>query len=86
MLIIIILLIIGVLFVTIDLGWTYNSCPDPQVIYKFVPRTFAENQDNPIPLDDILGKMFTEPTPWVAQFNKNIKIKKINDEFVSQSF
>ena len=82
--ILIIILITAILFVTIDVTKTYNSSPPPQTIYKFIPRSFAENQANPVPLDAIFGKMFNNATPWVASFGKDIKQHKINDFFVSQ--
>jgi hypothetical protein len=83
--IVILLFIIAILFITIDLGWTYNQCPEPKIIYKFIPRTFAENEENPIPLDDIFKKMFSEPTPWIGSFGIDSKKKKINDMYISQS-
>lgn len=82
--VILIILVIGLLLITLDLGWTYNSCPEQQIIYKFIPRSFSENQDNPVPLDDLFGKMFSDATPWIASFNTNILPKKINDLFISQ--
>ncbi len=78
-LIIIAILFVGMLLVSISIANSYNACPAPSVVYKFIPRSFAENQDNPVPLDDILGKMFTEPSPWVAQFNSNYKLKGIRE-------
>ncbi len=72
-----ILLIVGLLALTIDLGWTYNKCPPQKVVYKFVPKTFAEEQMNMEPMTDLFGKMFNDPSPWVASFNDNIKNKRL---------
>ena len=52
-----IIFIIGLLFVIINLVKTYNPCPAPKVIYRYVPRTFIEEQENPVPLDDIFYAM-----------------------------
>lgn len=42
----------------------YNSfqkseCPKPEVIYKLVPRSFSEEQENPVLVSDLFSKMFS---------------------------
>lgn len=37
----------------------------PRVEYKFIPRTFKEEQENPVRVSDVFSGMFSEPSPWV---------------------
>lgn len=86
--IITLLLFIGILFTVIDMvkidaGLTKK---EPKVIYKYIPRTFEEEQQDPIPVSDIFETMFSQPSPWVNSI-KTYDIKKqenINSYFVSQ--
>jgi len=58
--------IVGLILVTISLTKTYTQCEPNKTIYRFVPRTFIEQQENPVPLDDIFYDMFNAETPYVA--------------------
>lgn len=58
--------LIGLILVTISLTKTYNRCEPTKTVYRYVPRTFIEDQENPIPLDDIFYDMFNNPSPYVA--------------------
>ena len=60
------LFIIGVMMIAIAIVRAYNNCEPPKTIYRYIPRTFIEDQENPVPLDDIFYNMFNNPTPWVA--------------------
>lgn len=42
-----------------------KTCPKPYTEYRYVPRTFKEQQDNPVPLEDIFDSMFAKPSPWM---------------------
>jgi hypothetical protein len=79
---------IGLLLVLIDLIRTYNAPPPQKVIYRYVPRTFIEEQENPVPLDDIFYDMFNNPTPWVASVDierkKNDIGENLNRYYISQ--
>lgn len=57
-LIVIILLTVGIYFILKGL----LRCPPPQVVteYKFVPRTFKEEQENPVSIVNLFDKMFQE--------------------------
>ena len=36
----------------------------PRVEYRFVPRTFKEEAENPVKISDIFSDMFSLPSPW----------------------
>jgi hypothetical protein len=44
---------------------TMTKCPKPYIEYRYVPRSFKDEQDEPVPLDDIFNKMFAKPSPWM---------------------
>lgn len=46
-----------------------KKCPPPKVEYRYVPRTFQEEQDNPARVTEIYQTMFHEPTPWIRDFS-----------------
>ena len=44
---------------------TMRKCPKPYIEYRYVPRSFKDEQDEPVPIDDIFNKMFAKPSPWM---------------------
>lgn len=64
-LIIIILTILGIILVSVNLTQMYFSCPPTKILYRFIPRTFKEEQDSPVPVSEIFEDMFKLPSPWV---------------------
>lgn len=44
---------------------TLKKCPKPIIEYKYITRTFNEEQNEPIPLDNIFNRMFAYPSPWM---------------------
>lgn len=83
-----IIFIIGILLVIISLARAYNRCPPPRTIYRYVPRTFIEEQENPVPLDDVFYAMFNEPSPWIASVDVERRKRDIGENlnrfYVSQ--
>tara|TARA_B100001248_G_scaffold117146_1_gene87608 strand:+ start:360 stop:608 length:249 start_codon:yes stop_codon:yes gene_type:complete len=73
-----ILFIISIIFITIDMTKSTFKCEKKQTEYKYVPRTFKEEQESPVPIDDIFGSMFNNPSPWVGSFVEPDANKKIN--------
>jgi len=80
--------IIGLLLVMIAVVRAYNQCEPSKIIYRYIPRTFVEEQENPVPLDDIFYTMFNNPTPWVASVDierkKNDIGENLNRYYVTQ--
>lgn len=65
-----------------------NNCqPQTKVIYKYIPRTFEEEQNYPVLPSEIFSAMFTQPSPWVASLHSynDRKVGEVNKYFVSQS-
>ncbi len=62
-----------------------KKCAPPIVEYRYISRTFKQEQDNPAKASQIFSKMFEEPTPWVAGTSLSSNKKAINDYFISQT-
>ena len=60
----IIIIFIGAILITIGYQKTKCVC-DKNVEYKFVPRTFQEEQELPIKPSEIFKSMFDEPSPYM---------------------
>ena len=56
---------IGVIFITIGYVKTNMKCPPPVVQFKYIPKTFEEEQNTSFPITNIFGKMFKEDSPWI---------------------
>ena len=44
---------------------TLAKCPAPVTEYRYIPRTFKDEQNERIPIEDIFGKMFGNVSPWM---------------------
>ena len=77
-LIIFILLIAGIL-ITIDITKMYYKCPLDKIEYRYIPRSFNDEQDNLVPIKSIFGKMFENPSPWVNSFTDNSNLVSNRD-------
>lgn len=67
--ILIVIAIMSIILIIVDITRTYYKCPANKVIYKFVPRTFKEEQENPVPITEIVNNLLEGQEPWVGSFN-----------------
>lgn len=83
----IVLLFFGLFFIIITLIKETFRCNKQKVIYKYIPRTFKEEQSSPIMVSDIFKKMFSLPSPWINSISAydDREQEKINRYFISQS-
>ena len=74
-----ILWIVAVVFMVIGYINQIKTCPPPVVEYRYIPRTFKEEQENPAKVSEIFNNMFEEPSAWIGgfKFNGGDKSKKI---------
>jgi hypothetical protein len=83
--IVLVLFLIGIIFIIIEITKTYNECPKTKIEYRYMPRTFKEEQDSPVPINDVYDTMFQQASPWVGSFTKQENIKTLRDQnYVSQ--
>jgi hypothetical protein len=59
------LLFIGLILIVAGYIQSNQRCPPPVVVYRYIPRTFDEEQDNPLPLMSIFGSMFEQPDEFM---------------------
>lgn len=62
---IIFIIIVCSIFSLIEIGKLMKKCPEEQIIYKYIPRTFEEESNNPINIEDLFKSMFNESSPWM---------------------
>lgn len=76
----------GLLLMIIGLTRNSVSCPQQQIIYRYIPRTFEEEQEAPVYPSEIFKTMFTQQSPWIGSINDIDTRKKesINKYFISQ--
>jgi hypothetical protein len=77
------IILLGVYFlIQEEVGLTDRN----KVIYKYIPRTLAEDEESPIYVSEIFKSMFTQPSVWIDSINENSlrKTNDINKYFVSQ--
>ena len=61
---IIILFILGIILITVGYVKENSNCPPPLVQFRYIPKTFNEEQNIHQPLVSIYGNMFKDPSPW----------------------
>ena len=42
-----------------------RQIPKERIVYRYIPRTFDEEQQNPVKVSHIFSKMFQESSPWI---------------------
>jgi hypothetical protein len=65
---------------------TMKSCEE-KIIYKYIPRTLSEKQENPQFVSQIFKSMFTQPSVWINYSDENWQRKQepLNRYVISQS-
>lgn len=64
----------------------YKKCNEKITEYRYIPRTFKEDQDQPVKPSEIFNVMFTQASPWLASISEldNVQVEKVNKFFISQ--
>lgn len=79
-----ILFFTAVISIVYSLTKAYNQCPEPKIEYKYIKRTFNQEQDNPVAIKKIFGTMFDQPSPWVGYTDRDLTEASVNDYNISQ--
>ena len=83
-----VIIFIGILFVTIEVVRVQVGLIEqkPKIEYRYIPRTFEEEQLDPVYVSEIFETMFSQPSPWILSVREYDKRKqeKINAYFVNQ--
>lgn len=85
---ILIIIILGIILInkSISKEQVIIKETSPRVEYRYLPRTFAEEQMEPVYPSEIFETMFSQPSPWLLSIRNydQRKQEKINAYFVSQ--
>lgn len=58
------ILLVGAVIAMIGASRQTAAPAPPRVEYRFVPRTFREEQEAPVKVSHLFAPMFTQPNPW----------------------
>ena len=85
---IILIIFAGLLFIAVDLVRVKAGLVEktPDIVYRFVPRTFEEEQMYPVYPSEIFETLFSQPSPWIVTTREYDRRKQedINAYFVTQ--
>jgi len=76
--IIILIFIIGVIMVLVGYTRQYSICPNPRIEYRYIPRTFYDEQLSSENVLKQFSSMFEDTNPWVK--DRNIKQTEQSDK------
>ena len=82
----VICIIIGIICITINLVRLNMPYPETKIVYKYIPKTFEDEQDHPQYASELFKSMFTQQSPWinsVMDYDRR-KEESINKYYVSQ--
>jgi hypothetical protein len=57
----------GIMAIVIGYINSIKSCPEPKIEYRYIPRTFEEEQNDPVKASKLFKTMFDDPSPWVGE-------------------
>lgn len=84
--VLILLLLCGIMLIIYEFAKSDRTCPRQKVIYRYIPRTFEEEQNEPVYVSEIFQSLFSSPTEFVRgigsyNYRKN---ERVNDFYISQ--
>lgn len=63
--IILLLFIIGIIFIAVGYYKDNQQCPPPIVQFRYVPKTFSQEQDVEEPILSTFSSMFKDNSAWM---------------------
>ena len=76
--VIIIIFIIGIVFIVTGYMENFKQCPLPKIEYRYIPRSFYEEQVSPVDLKKTYSDMFNSPSTW-STYPFNDKLGNYNN-------
>lgn len=90
-LILFVFLFVGMVFIMVGYLRAQQNCAPPRVEYKFIPRTFIEEQESPVSVTDIFASMFYDSNNFINHESSKLlppptmQQKQMNKFFISQN-
>lgn len=79
--IVILLFMIGVIMILVGYTRQYSICPNPRIEYRYIPRTFYDEQLSSTNVLKQFSSMFEEQNPWIKDRNIDLTEKIDNSNF-----
>lgn len=81
-----IILILGIILLGVYYLIQIDKNDKNKIIYKYIPKTLAEDEESPIYVSEIFKTMFSQPSVWIDSINENSirKNENINKYYISQ--
>ena len=78
------ILMTGIIFLIIY--FTNSTSTEPKIIYKYLPRTLEEEENEPVFATEIFKTMFTQPSVWIdSAYENTIRRTEVpNKYYISQ--
>jgi hypothetical protein len=78
--------ICGIVFITVNLTKLNTPVPKTKIIYRYIPKTFEEEQNEQPYVSEIFKTLFTDQTPWVNSIMDYDRRKQeaVNKYYISQ--
>lgn len=70
--IVLLIFLTGIIFIVIGYTKSQNKCPPPKIEYRFVPRSFYEQQLSPDNISLRFQNMFSQNSPWYNYYQEEI--------------
>tara|TARA_A100000164_G_C21665785_1_gene657145 strand:- start:343 stop:621 length:279 start_codon:yes stop_codon:yes gene_type:complete len=83
------LIFIGIIFITINIVKINNVCKE-KIVYKYLPRNYKDEINNPFSVKDIFDELFKKKSPWASRIYSsedtdiNKILKKSKDNNITQ--
>lgn len=83
---ILLVMFFGIILITINIVKHENKCPKKKIEYRYIPKTFEDEQLEPVYVSDIFKTMFSQQSPWIFSIQNMDRNKQesINKFFISQ--
>jgi len=82
---ILVLLMVGIIMIVVGYNRQFLVCPNPKIEYRYIPRTFYDEQLTGGTVMKQFSSMFADENPWIV--DRKIKREKENiySEFFTKS-
>lgn len=74
----IMIIIIGIMIINYKFAQNSVKCPEPKIVYKYIPRDFAVDVYYPDQVSSNFNDMFEKPTPYIVSLGNENKKKITN--------
>ena len=78
---VLLLFLIGIILITIGYTKSTLKCPPSKIQYRFIPRSFYEEQLSPNNVLSNFQSMFNESSPWYKYDDNTKTFSNNNDNF-----